>query len=74
MRRIPGWILSMALQTAKGWSTGKKRTRSASGARVFAASFPVEVTVVKTILDRGNSFLIFFKRGSEQNTSPTEAA
>jgi hypothetical protein len=58
----------------RGWSIGKKKTPSASGTRVLAASFPVEVIVVKTILERGNSSLIFFRRGIEQNTSPTDAA
>jgi hypothetical protein len=74
MRRRLGWIFSMDLRRKRGWSIGKKRTWSASGARAFAVSFPVEVIVVKTILEWGNSFLIFFKRGSEQKTSPTDAA
>ena len=41
---------------------------------VLAVSFPVRVIVVKTISHWGNSFLILFKRGIEQNTSPTDAA
>ena len=48
IRRIPGRIFSMALRMTRGWSIGKKKTRSASGTRLLAASFPVEVIVVKT--------------------------
>jgi hypothetical protein len=63
MRRRLGWIFSTALRMIRGWSIGKKKTRSASGTCVLAASFPVEVIVVKTILEWGNSFLIFLRRG-----------
>ena len=52
---------------------GRKKTRSASGI-VFARSFPVRVIVVRTMGHSGNSSFILFKRGMEQNTSPTDAA
>jgi hypothetical protein len=52
----------------------EKEDMVASGNCVLAASFPVEVMVVKTILRFGNSFFILLRRGIEQKTSPTDAA
>jgi hypothetical protein len=74
MRRMLGWIFLMALRMKRGWSIGRKRTWSVSGRQTLAVSFPIEVIVVKTIFKFGNSFLIFFIRGTEQKTSPTDAA